>query len=218
MGNANTIPIDSYLDRHACSGRNITWHYMNNAGILPAPYNACPYVKEILATNCCSQGDCHPPWPSEMERYEYNDWDGLGNPYDFVGELWDWTKGPKAGGGGRKPCLGRPLALSKAKEHWPPLGLDGRLVENYKFYETVDHNPPYVQVEVGPLMESPVKRDSIRHGVDEGVVGQDEEAKDGTEDNDHLSSDASTLDQTSALRKPLDKMVNPREARKKFIA
>jgi len=217
MWNANTTPIDSYLDRHACSGRNITWHYMNNAGVLPAPYNACPYANDILITNCCFQGRCKPLWPSEIERYEYDDWDGLGDPYNFVTNR-NGTQGPKPAAGGKKSCWGRTLALLKAKEHWPPLGLDGLPMENFKLYKYIDHIPPYVQIDVGPLKKAPVKRDVVANGGAEGVIGQDEELEDATEDVHCLSNETGPLGQTSAPTESMDKLVDPKKAERMFKA
>jgi hypothetical protein len=108
MGISNSIPIESYLNRHNCSARNITWHYIHSSYqtmptplnttntsnslikptgpyLLPEPYASCPYASDILSTYGCIDGDCH-PYPlvqSEWTRYTWpqETWDGLGNPY-----------------------------------------------------------------------------------------------------------------------------------------
>jgi len=92
-----------------------------------------------------------------MERYEYDDWDGLGDPHVSLGnrDVWNWTKGTEK----RKPCLGRTLALMKAKEHWPPLGLDGQPVENFKLYKMPERGLSYVQIDLSPSVEPIVKSD-----------------------------------------------------------
>jgi hypothetical protein len=79
----NWISKDSYLDKHACSARNITWQYIHSNGSLPTAYADCPGSQAILNSHCCQEGRCHPTYflDMEFERYEWNDWDGLGSPY-----------------------------------------------------------------------------------------------------------------------------------------
>ncbi len=146
MGNTQSLPIDSYLDRHRCSGRNITWQYIHNNGSLPAPYSQCPYTYEILSSHCCADGACTPSWfDREYGRYPYANWDGLGDPYNDITSttIGDWhndTSNSTATSGNSRNerparggmCLGMDPSLRFAGNHWPPLGLDGRPVENFR--------------------------------------------------------------------------------------
>ena len=78
----NQISYDSYLHKHACSGRNITWQYLKHH-TLPSPYDSCPYAAEILKSHCCDHGTCAPfKLDKEWERYGWYDWDGLGVPFN----------------------------------------------------------------------------------------------------------------------------------------
>lgn len=129
MGNIQSVPVDSYLDRHHCSGRNITWQYIANNGTLVAPYSTCPYASAILSSHCCARGQCTPNWlDREFERYGYDNWDGLGDPYNkttntTVGNWTDRSEGKLA------MCLG--MELWSTENHWPPLGVDGKPVQNF---------------------------------------------------------------------------------------
>jgi hypothetical protein len=110
---------------------------MHYNGSLPTPYSSCPYVSTILYHHCCANGLCTPSWfNKEFERYEYNNWDGLGNPKPSVSGTW------KGGNGKGKwkfghPCMrmGMEPAWLMDNAHWPPLGLDGLPVENFSFAE-----------------------------------------------------------------------------------
>jgi hypothetical protein len=79
----NYISTDSYLLKHECSGRNITWQYIRHNGTLSYPYNTCADAQVILDSHNCRSGKCHPTWffDKEYERYELLNWDGLGDPY-----------------------------------------------------------------------------------------------------------------------------------------
>jgi hypothetical protein len=163
MGIIQSLPIDSYLDRHQCSGRNITWHYIHTNGSLPAPYSHCPDLSAILSSHCCSHGTCAPSWfDREFERYGYGKWDGLGDPYNRLtnctignwnsgtiksnstAENWnnDITNSSDSTAGRSKNmyhgmkkggmCLGMEPWLWFIKNHWPPLGVDGRPVKNFE--------------------------------------------------------------------------------------
>jgi hypothetical protein len=149
MGNIQSLPIDSYLDRHPCSGRNITWHYIHNNGSLPAPYSHCPYASKIVSSHCCANGACTPSWfDREYGRYPYANWDGLGDPYNditntIIGEWHNDTSNSIAASGNnrfKRParagmCLGMEPSLWFAGNHWPPLGVDGRPVEHFRKME-----------------------------------------------------------------------------------
>jgi len=101
-----------------------------------------------------------------MERYEYDDWDGLGDPHNIIGDsdTRDRTSGPKPGNREKKPCGVRSMALMKAKEHWPPLGLDGQPVKNFKFYKMPERDSAYVQIDISPSAEPSVKSDIVDVG------------------------------------------------------
>ncbi|SZF04482.1 unnamed protein product [Blumeria hordei] len=89
---------NSYLNEHACSGRNLTWQYIHQ-GHLPLldhhnysqhsfpkmtlyNYSACPDATRILRAHGCWDGTCQPNrWDEEFNRYGWHDWHGLGNPY-----------------------------------------------------------------------------------------------------------------------------------------
>ncbi|SZF04469.1 unnamed protein product [Blumeria hordei] len=89
---------NSYLNEHACSGRNITWQYIHQ-GHLPLlenhnysqnsfpnmilyNYSACPDATRILRAHGCWDGSCQPNrWDQEFDRYGWEDWHGLGSPY-----------------------------------------------------------------------------------------------------------------------------------------
>ena len=139
MGNSNSIAVDSYLDRHQCSGRNITWHYMHNNGSLPSPYSTCTFAPEVLSAHCCSKGVCKPTFmDKEFERYANNDWDGLGDPYKHTTTDRNATR--KEYGPGRLTRRGYCFGIAGpgvGGSHWPPLGLDGRPTKNFDFYEWV---------------------------------------------------------------------------------
>jgi hypothetical protein len=138
MGNAaSRIAIDSYLDRHACSGRNLTWQYIHNRGALPTPYSNCPYAPAILKSHCCANGVCDPGYfDREFDRYKAFDWDGLGDPGP-VGNGTGKVGNGKGEGVNKSLCLGMELVRSTAKTHWPPLGLDGLPMKEFSSVEWV---------------------------------------------------------------------------------
>ncbi|CAD6503198.1 BgTH12-02866 [Blumeria graminis f. sp. triticale] len=99
MGSSlSNFSANSYLNEHACSGRNLTWQYIHQ-GHLPLlehhnynqhsfpnmtlyNYSACPDATRILRAHGCWDGSCQPNrWDEEFNRYGWDDWHGLGNPY-----------------------------------------------------------------------------------------------------------------------------------------
>ncbi|SZF04523.1 unnamed protein product [Blumeria hordei] len=99
MGSSlSNYSANSYLNEHACSGRNLTWQYIHQ-GHLPLlddhsysqhsfpkmtlyNYSACPDATRILRAHGCWDGSCQPNrWDEEFNRYGWDDWHGLGNPY-----------------------------------------------------------------------------------------------------------------------------------------
>lgn len=52
----NFISADNPMDKDACSGRNITFHYIANNGTLPPDYASCPYAEKILWAHHCEKG------------------------------------------------------------------------------------------------------------------------------------------------------------------
>ncbi|KAI9055895.1 hypothetical protein LZ554_000833 [Drepanopeziza brunnea f. sp. 'monogermtubi'] len=101
----NSISADSWMDRDACSGRNLTWQYLHHHH-LPAPYASCPHAAAIVAAHECKDGTCRPSnYDMEFERYMWYDWDGLGDPTGGVGIVkgnkldipagrWGWHRRP----------------------------------------------------------------------------------------------------------------------------
>ncbi|KAH8687815.1 hypothetical protein BGZ60DRAFT_522457 [Tricladium varicosporioides] len=85
----NYVSTETYLRTDSCSARNITWQYVHHYGELPAVYSNCTDAKSILQTHCCYNKTCHPNWAfdNEFKRYEWRDWDGLGQP-GGVGVQW----------------------------------------------------------------------------------------------------------------------------------
>lgn len=82
MGNALSDPYGSALQKGACSGRNITWNYIHNH-CLPTTYYPCPHAAKILHSHNCRKGVCHPNsyFDKEFDRYGWDNWDGLGDPF-----------------------------------------------------------------------------------------------------------------------------------------
>ncbi|CAD6503232.1 BgTH12-02899 [Blumeria graminis f. sp. triticale] len=99
MGSSlSNFSANSYLNEHACSGRNLTWQYIHQ-GHLPLldhhnysqhsfpkmtlyNYSACPDATRILRAHGCWDGSCQPNrWDEEFNRYEWDNWHGLGSPY-----------------------------------------------------------------------------------------------------------------------------------------
>jgi hypothetical protein len=130
MGNSNSLSVDSFLDRHACSGRNITWHYIHGNGNLPSLYRECQYTPEILRSNCCFEGSCRPfPFVGDFYRYQWYDWDGLGDPYDNItnSQVGHWG----SHSWWRKwLCMGVEASSGLKVYHKAPLGCDGLPVSN----------------------------------------------------------------------------------------
>jgi hypothetical protein len=117
----NWISKDSYLDKHACSARNITWQYIHTGnGSLPTAYADCPGSRAILNSHCCQKGRCYPTYlvDMEFERYEWNDWDGLGSPY---------MPGEKTSSHSWLLCK---VILGEDERHAHIIGVDGKPVKN----------------------------------------------------------------------------------------
>jgi hypothetical protein len=116
----NWISRDSYLDKHACSARNITWKYIHSNGSLPNAYADCLDSQAILQSHCCKGGRCYPYFLDvEFQRYEYNDWDGLGSPYmldEKTSSHWSWF-----------PCK---VMWGEGERHDRIIGVDGKCVKN----------------------------------------------------------------------------------------
>ncbi|KAL3425803.1 hypothetical protein PVAG01_02594 [Phlyctema vagabunda] len=74
--------------QHACSGRNITWQYLNNRGELPWPYSTCPDAGFVLRTIKCDDPMPHcdksKDWIDQTapyhRKYKRNNWEGMGDP------------------------------------------------------------------------------------------------------------------------------------------
>jgi hypothetical protein len=116
----NWISRDSYLNKHACSARNITWQYLHNNGSLPTAYADCPDSQAILHSHCCREGRCYPYFLDiEFQRATYNDWDGLGSPYmpgEEKGSYWSFF-----------PCK---IMWGEGEHHDHIIGVDGKRVKN----------------------------------------------------------------------------------------
>ncbi|CAG8958098.1 hypothetical protein HYFRA_00000443 [Hymenoscyphus fraxineus] len=86
----NSLSDNSYLNTHDCGARNVTWKYIHNFGKVPIELTFCPSYNAILSSHCCWDGFCtpHPYFDPEFHRYQWRDWNGLGDPY--LGRTWPW--------------------------------------------------------------------------------------------------------------------------------
>jgi hypothetical protein len=145
----NWISRDSYLDKHACSARNITWQYILNNGSLPNAYSDCLDSQAILYSHCCREGRCYPYFLDiEFERSKYDDWDGLGSPYmpgEKTSSYWSWF-----------PCK---IMWGEGEHHDHIIGVDGKYVKNEStYYPTNEVDIKGNDLRARGLMHSPDMR------------------------------------------------------------